>query len=149
MAQFRYRRLGSDREGSERWCALAMAITEGVGSIAVTDAVDARRAAEEEKMPPPQPMSRYECFFVSPFGLLGLVGSERDWWRQELMKSWRRGFMRCRRREGPCGSHHEAARREKCETSVADTEEVGAGGGGDVSRERGAVVEYGVRAAGR
>ena len=58
------------------------------------------------------------------------------------MKSWRRGFMRCRSREGPCGSHHEAASREKCDTSVSDTEDVGEG----VARcGRGAAVENGLR----
>lgn len=43
--------------------------------------------------------------------------------RQESMKVWRRGFMRCRRREGPCGSHHEEARREKCDISVGETDD--------------------------
>ena len=33
--------------------------------------------------------------------------------KQELMKSWRSGFMRWRSREEPCESHHEEARREK------------------------------------
>ena len=61
---------------------------------------------------------------------------------QELMKSWRRGFIRCRSREGPCGSHHEAASREKCDTSVSETEDVGEG----VARcGRGAAVENGLR----
>lgn len=40
------------------------------------------------------------------------------------MKSWRRGFMRCSRREDPWGSHHSAARALKCETSLGLTDEV-------------------------
>ena len=36
---------------------------------------------------------------------------------------WRRGFMRCRSREGPCGSHHDEARALKCDTSVGSTVE--------------------------
>ena len=40
------------------------------------------------------------------------------------MKSWRRGFMRWRRREEPCGSHHEDARAEKWDSSVAETEDL-------------------------
>ena len=43
------------------------------------------------------------------------------------MKSWRKGFMRCRRREDPWGSHHVEARALKCDTSVGLTEEVEAG----------------------
>lgn len=43
--------------------------------------------------------------------------------RHEAMKIWRRGFIRCRRREGPWGSHHEEARREKWESSVGETED--------------------------
>ena len=42
--------------------------------------------------------------------------------RQEVMKSWRSGFMRCRRREEPWGSHHEEARAEKWESSLGETE---------------------------
>ena len=37
------------------------------------------------------------------------------------MKSWRSGFMRCKRREEPCGSHHVEARALKWETSVGLT----------------------------
>lgn len=44
--------------------------------------------------------------------------------RQLVMKVWRRGFMRCRRREGPWGSHHVEARREKWVSSVGSTEVV-------------------------
>lgn len=44
--------------------------------------------------------------------------------RQEAMNSWRRGFMRCRIREGPMGSHQELAREEKWETSSAETDDV-------------------------
>ena len=61
------------------------------------------------------------------------------------MKSWRRGFMRCRRREGPCGSHQVEARAEKWESSVEETEEGcgGVGGVGDLGCAwgRGCVVE--------
>ena len=40
------------------------------------------------------------------------------------MKSCRSGFMRCRSREEPWGSHHVDARALKCETSSGLTEEV-------------------------
>lgn len=40
------------------------------------------------------------------------------------MNSWRRGFIRCRIREGPIGSHQELARPEKWESSSAETEDV-------------------------
>jgi hypothetical protein len=87
--------------------------------------VSGRRAADSAKMPPPQPMSRYLYFF----GVAAVVG---DGWgaseaRQALIKSWRRGFMRCKRREEPWGSHHVEARALKCDTSVGLTEEVGLG----------------------
>lgn len=39
------------------------------------------------------------------------------------MKRWRSGFMRWRRRDGPCGSHQLDARALKWETSVGSTEE--------------------------
>jgi len=39
------------------------------------------------------------------------------------MKRWRRGFMRWRRRDGPCGSHQLEASALKWETSVGSTEE--------------------------
>ncbi len=55
--------------------------------------------------------------------------------RQDWMKSWRRGFMRWRGREGPWGSHQEEARAEKCEISVALTEEEVEGFGGAVEVE--------------
>ena len=42
--------------------------------------------------------------------------------RQEVTKSWRSGFMRCRRREEPWVSHHEEARAEKWESSLGETE---------------------------
>lgn len=44
--------------------------------------------------------------------------------RQEAMNSWRRGFIRCRIREWPIGSHQELARAEKWESSSAETEDV-------------------------
>jgi len=37
------------------------------------------------------------------------------------MKSCRRGFIRCRSRELPCGDHQSAARALKCETSSCET----------------------------
>ena len=43
--------------------------------------------------------------------------------RQDEMKSWRRGFIKCRRREEPWGSHHEEARALKCEISEGLTED--------------------------
>jgi hypothetical protein len=39
------------------------------------------------------------------------------------MKSWRSGFIRCRSREEPWGSHHVDARALKCETSSGLTED--------------------------
>lgn len=60
--------------------------------MAVTDDVECSLAADSANMPPPQPISRY----VRLFG--GGVGWEA--W-QVWMKSWRRGFMRWRRREEP------------------------------------------------
>lgn len=44
--------------GSRRLCASAILSTSGVGSMAVTDKVVGRRAADSAKIPPPQPMSR-------------------------------------------------------------------------------------------
>ena len=92
----------------------------------VTCKVLGRRAADEAKMPPPQPMSRYVCFWA-------VEGEEEEEEEEEAeveeeerqvwIKSWRRGFMRCRRREGPWGSHQLEARREKWTTSVCETEE--------------------------
>lgn len=49
--------------------------------------------------------------------------------RQEAMKSWRRGFIRCSKREEPCGSHHDEARALKCDTSVGSTVELDEGEG--------------------
>ena len=53
--------------------------------------------------------------------------------------------MRWRRREEPCGSHHEEARREKCDTSVWETEEVGED---ETSRGARGLVENGLRIVG-
>lgn len=44
--------------------------------------------------------------------------------RQDAMNSCRRGFIRCRIREGPIGSHQELASAEKWESSSAETEDV-------------------------
>lgn len=52
------------------------------------------------------------------------VGFEVPSARQEAMNSCRRGFIRCRIREGPIGSHQELARPEKWESSSAETEDV-------------------------
>lgn len=54
----------------------------------------------------------------------GVEGEEVPSARQEAMNSWRRGFIRCRIREGPIGSHQELARAEKWESSSAETEDV-------------------------
>jgi hypothetical protein len=96
-------------------------MTSGVGSMAVTEDVLGRRAAQEAKMPPPQPMSRYEREDGS-----GFVGGNVEV-RHVLINSWRRGFIRWRSRDGPWGSHHVEARREKWETSVEETEDEGGG----------------------
>ena len=56
---FRYVSLpGCESVGSRRLWASAMERTWGVGSMAVTEAVLGRRAADSAKMPPPHPMSR-------------------------------------------------------------------------------------------
>lgn len=56
---------------------------------------------------------------------LGLwFGDEVPSARQEAMNSWRRGFIRCRIREWPIGSHQELASAEKWESSSAETEDV-------------------------
>ena len=36
---------------------------------------------------------------------------------------WRSGFIRCKSRDGPCGSHHDEARLAKWESSVGSTVE--------------------------
>ena len=40
------------------------------------------------------------------------------------MKSCRRGFIRCKRREEPCGSHHVEAKALKWDTSAGLTDDV-------------------------
>lgn len=65
------------------------------------------RASDSAKIPPPQPMSRYRRLFLlwvlagsmGEDGVVLLIGVDSA--RQEAMKSWRTGFMRCRTREGP------------------------------------------------
>ena len=54
----------------------------------------------------------------------GVVVMGVDSARHEAMKSWRTGFMRCRTREGPWGSHQELAREEKWLSSSGETEVV-------------------------
>ena len=49
---------GGDKAGSVRACAFAARMHAGVGSIAVTEDVVGRSVAEDENIPPPQPMSR-------------------------------------------------------------------------------------------
>lgn len=73
--------------GSRLLCPSAIFNTSGVGSMAVTDVVEGRRAADSAKIPPPQPMSRYRSFCEDDIAL-------RSELRHELMKVWRRGFMR-------------------------------------------------------
>ena len=94
-----------------------MLMTSVEGSIPITFAVVGSRAALSVKIPPPQPTSRYRSLWFWTV----LVACEC---RQELMKSWRSGFIRCSRREEPCGSHHEDARAEKWDSSVAETEDL-------------------------
>ena len=115
---FKYVNLpGADNIGSRLLCPSATLSTSGVGSIAVTESVFGRRAADSAKMPPPQPMSRYRSFWDDA----AAVGSLE---RHCVMKLWRRGFMRWRRREGPWGSHQLDARALKCDTSVGSTVEL-------------------------
>ena len=109
-----------------RWWRLATAMTSGVGSTAVTALVVERRAADSAKMPPPQPMSRYLRLVELEVGS-GWVA------RHLLMKSWRSGFIRWRRRLDPWGSHQSEANVLKCETSDALTELVGAAGWASVA----------------
>lgn len=77
-----------------------------------------RRAADSAKMPPPHPMSRYRSFA----GVDVDKGTES---RHRDMKVWRSGFMRCRRRDGPWGSHQLEASALKWDTSVGSTEDLG------------------------
>lgn len=73
---------------------------------------------------------------IPAVGTGGAVSSGATLFRQRSMNVWRSGFMRCRARDGPWGSHHEEARAEKCDISVAETVDVGMGGfgGGDCLR---------------
>ena len=50
------------------------------------------------------------------------AGIEEPFRRQRWIKERRIGFIRCRRREEPWGSHHVEARFAKCEISVWSTE---------------------------
>lgn len=136
-------------DGSRRAWSRAIFISVGLGSSAVMLAARVRvrvplvasddaegeeagmivRASDSAKMPPPQPISRYRRLFLLRV-LVGSMGEDGvvlligvDSARQEAMKSWRTGFMRCRTREGPWGSHHDVAREEKWDSSLAETEE--------------------------
>jgi hypothetical protein len=84
--------------------------------MAVTLPVLGKRAALSANMPPPHPTSRYFKLEVG-----GGFGCEA--WHPR-MKSCRKGFIRCRSREEPWGSHHVEASALKCETSSGLTEEV-------------------------
>lgn len=97
------------------------------------------RASDSAKIPPPQPMSRYRrpggvtvvvfvFVFVFVFASPSLFEEEDadrglDSAMQAAINSWRSGFMRCRMREGPSGSHQLLAREEKWVISSEDTEE--------------------------
>lgn len=94
--------------------------------MAVTESVWGRRAADSAKMPPPHPMSRYRSFWDDDDDDDDAV-VEGSVERHCVMKLWRRGFMRWRRREGPWGSHQLDARALKCKTSVGSTVELLAG----------------------
>lgn len=73
-------------------------MTSAVGSIAVTEDVLGNLVAEDANIPPPQPMSRY-AYLLARSGPTAALSAGVD--RQDLMKSWRSGFIRWRRREGP------------------------------------------------
>lgn len=117
--------------GSVRACACAIWMRVGEGSIAVTDAAvvfvfvlvfvlvlkGIVLAIDSAKIPPPQPTSKY---FKPPSDGCGGGACAR----QVARKSWRIGFIRCRTRDGPIGSHQLLARDEKCDNSFADTDEV-------------------------
>lgn len=63
------------------------------------------------------------------------------------MKECRRGFMRCRRREGPWGSHQEDARELKWDISVGSIEVFGEGERVEVEAEERVIwAAYRVRA---
>lgn len=74
-------------------------------------------AIDSAKIPPPQPTSRY--FNPRPCSLSGGASA-----RQVATKSWRSGFIKCRTRDGPIGSHQLLASEEKCDSSFAETDEV-------------------------
>lgn len=74
------------------------------------------RASDSAKMPPPQPISRY--FNAAPVELSGSYPPLRHC----AIKSWRRGFIRCKMREGPSGSHQLLASEEKWVISSWETE---------------------------
>lgn len=106
-----------------------------MGSIAVTDCVVGRRAADSAKMPPPQPMSRYRSFEDVSVEMDGGIP-----FRQRVIKVCRSGFMRCSSRDGPTGSHQLDASALKWETSVGSTEDLGGSGAAEelVEENRGA-----------
>lgn len=123
IGMFRYvNRPSSISVGSRLLCASAIASTSRVGSIAVTLSVVGSRAADSANIPPPQPTSRYRTVrFEGPaVGSTEGCGCAPDM-RHERMNVWRSGFMRWRRRDGPCGSHHEEARAPKWDTSEGST----------------------------
>lgn len=87
--------------------------------MAVTLLVVGSRAALSAKMPPPQPMSRY----VSDESWRAEVVVSGCDCRHPRMKSCRTGFIRCRSRDEPWGSHHSEAKASKCDTSSGLTDE--------------------------
>ena len=131
--------------GSVRACDRAMLIIVGDGSMAriddapvdVVDAVEPASgmvlARDSAKIPPPQPISRYLNPASPPLMLPSVsdgvsVVFELPAWgcaseRQEARNSWRSGFMRCRMRDGPSGSHQLLASDEKCVSSSCETDD--------------------------
>lgn len=122
--------------GSCRACSSATERTSLLGSIAITDSVPGSLASASARIPPPQPMSRKRSFWVLSALCTSTDGSEfsgdvraeevssigEPLRRQRWIKERRIGFIRCRRREEPWGSHHAEARFAKCEISVWSTE---------------------------
>ena len=117
-------------EGSIAVTEAAVAIDEPVEEVGfVLDGIV--RAIDSAKMPPPQPISRYfkprprprprPCPGPGPGPWSRSGGASA---RQVAIKSWRSGFIRCRTRDGPIGSHQLLAREEKCDSSFAETDEV-------------------------
>jgi len=122
--------------GSCRECSSATERTSLLVSIAMTDSVPGSLASASARIPPPQPMSRKWSFRVlfAPCASTGgssfsgnvraeeAAGIGEPLRRQHWIKERRIGFIRCRRREEPWGSHHVEASFAKCDISVWSTE---------------------------